>query len=104
MQLGDDANYGILSEFFVAFAVPTRLKIMHALLENELCTCEIAAVVGASNANVSQHLRVLRSLRLVNVRRNGKFVHYRLHDGHVATILRTALAHQAHPDLAAQAS
>src|SRR5579875_591714 len=61
-----DANaYGDLAELFAALADATRARIVHALLHQELCTCDIAAVAGISESGASQHLRVLRSLRLV---------------------------------------
>jgi DNA-binding transcriptional ArsR family regulator len=65
-------------------------------MHQELCTCDLAAVVGVSESGVSQHLRVLRSLRLVKSRRAGKFVYYTLDDAHVALLVSVGLAHQGH--------
>jgi DNA-binding transcriptional ArsR family regulator len=63
-----------------------------------LCTCDLAAVVGVTESCVSQHLRILRALRLVKSRRAGKFVYYSLDDAHIALLLQTGLTHQGHSD------
>ena len=94
--LQDDAEYVHLASLFGALADTTRAKIVHLLLQQELCTCDIAAIVGISESAVSQHLRVLRSLRLVRSRREGKFVYYTLDDGHVALLVQVGLTHQDH--------
>ncbi|MDB5073980.1 MAG: ArsR family transcriptional regulator, partial [Chloroflexi bacterium] len=91
-----DEVYGELAALFGALADPTRAKIVHALLQAELCTCDLAAVVGISESGTSQHLRVLRSLRLVKSRRAGKFVYYSLDDAHIALLVRIGLTHQGH--------
>lgn len=95
-SLTDDDTYGRLAGLFGALADPTRAKIVHMLLQQELCTCDIAAIVGISEPGVSQHLRVLRSLRLVKSRRAGRFVYYSLDDAHVALLLQVGLTHQRH--------
>lgn len=94
--LEPDEVYGELAALFGALADPTRAKIVHALLQAELCTCDLAAVVGISESGTSQHLRVLRSLRLVKSRRAGKFVYYSLDDAHIALLVRIGLTHQGH--------
>src|SRR5215831_8832506 len=71
-----DATYRDLADLFGALADPTRARIVHALLRQELCSCDIAAVAGVSASGASQHLRVLRNLRLVKARRVGKLVYY----------------------------
>jgi ArsR family transcriptional regulator, lead/cadmium/zinc/bismuth-responsive transcriptional repressor len=91
-----DATYRELSALFAALADPTRAKIVHILLNQELCTCDIAAVVGVTDSAVSQHLRILRSLRLVKSRRAGKFVYYSLDDAHIALLVQLGLTHQGH--------
>jgi len=96
--LEDDATYIGLSELFGALADATRAKIVHTLLRQELCTCDIAAVVEISESGVSQHLRVLRELRLVKSRRAGKMVYYSLDDAHIALLLQLGLTHQGHGD------
>lgn len=92
--LEDEATYIQLAELFGAMADNTRAKIIHTLARQELCTCDLAAVVGITDSGASQHLRVLRALRLVKARRQGKYVYYSLDDAHVALLLQVGLAHQ----------
>lgn len=99
--LQEAATYQNLAELFGALADPTRAKIVHVLLHQELCSCDLAAVAGITKSGASQHLRVLRSLRLVKSRRAGKFVYYSLDDAHIALLLQVGLAHLGHDDAAA---
>lgn len=85
-----------LADVFRACADPTRLKLLLALAEDELCVCDLAATAGASPSGVSHHLRLLRTLRLVRSRRDGRMAYYRLDDEHVLDLLRTTLAHLEH--------
>lgn len=94
-HLLDDAAYVDLAETFRALADSTRAKIVHVLADQSLCVCDLAQVVGVSEPAVSQHLRLLRSLRIVRGRRAGKMVYYRLEDGHVRALLGIALGHRA---------
>jgi ArsR family transcriptional regulator, lead/cadmium/zinc/bismuth-responsive transcriptional repressor len=71
---------------------------VHALQHHELCTCDLAAVVGVTESGVSQHLRILRTLHVVKSRRAGKFVYYSLDDAHVALLMQLGLTHQGHAD------
>lgn len=82
-----------LADIFQALANPTRLRIVEALTGRELCVCDLAAVVGASASAVSHHLRLLRQLRVVRYRRDGRMAYYHLDDDHVATLFRTGLEH-----------
>ena len=95
-QLEDTSTYVALAELFGALADPTRVTIVHTLLRQELCTCDLAAVVGISESGVSQHLRILRRLRLVKYRRAGKLVYYSLDDAHIALLMRIGLTHLTH--------
>lgn len=96
--LARDQIYQEIAELFGALAVPTRAKIVHTLLRSELCTCDIAAVVGITESGVSQHLRVLRALRLVKSRRAGKLVYYSLDDTHITLLVQVGLAHLGHDE------
>ncbi|HUP27489.1 MAG TPA: metalloregulator ArsR/SmtB family transcription factor, partial [Chloroflexia bacterium] len=58
-----------------------------------LCTCDLAAITGCSESGVSQHLRILRQLRLVKSRREGKMVFYSLDDHHIRVLLAVCLSH-----------
>ncbi len=95
-QLLDDEQYSHLAEMFRTLADATRAKIVYSLLHSELCTCDLAAIVGVSDAAVSQHLRILRYLRVVKSRREGKLVYYSLDDAHVRTLLAVAMNHLEH--------
>ncbi len=86
-------EYRALAETFQALSDPSRAKIVYSLLEQELCTCDIAAIVGVSESAVSQHLNVLRRLRLVRSRREGKIVYHTLDDGHIRALLGVCLEH-----------
>lgn len=89
----DDDVYFELAETFRALADSSRARIISSLLQQELCVCDLAAVVGMSESAVSQHLRVLRNLRLVRTRREGKLVYYALDDAHVRDLLDVSLTH-----------
>jgi ArsR family transcriptional regulator, lead/cadmium/zinc/bismuth-responsive transcriptional repressor len=93
-ELLDDAIYVDIAETFRALADSTRAKIVHVLAERTLCVCDLAQVVGVSEPAVSQHLRLLRALRIVRGRRVGKMVFYSLEDAHVRSLLKMVLGHQ----------
>lgn len=86
-------EYRALAATFQALSDPSRAKIVYSLLEQELCTCDIAAIAGVSESSVSQHLNVLRRLRLVRSRREGKIVYHTLDDAHIKTLLGVCLEH-----------
>ena len=94
--LAGEPTYDGLANLFGALADPTRARIVHTLLRQELCTCDLAAVLGVTESAVSQHLRVLRHLGLVRHRRAGKLVYYSLDDSHVAQLVQIGLAHLGH--------
>ena len=96
--LVDDDTYRNLADLFAALADPTRVKMVHALLRQELCSCDIAALTGISPSGTSQHLRVLRSLRLVKSRRLGKLVYYSLDDTHITLLIQLGLTHLGHAE------
>ena len=88
-----------LAELFRLLGDPTRLRILHALLEaGELCVCDLAAVVETSDTKVSQALRLLRGAGAVRNRRDGRNVYYRLDDAHVRMILDVSQEHVSHQD------
>src|SRR6266704_36306 len=72
-----------------------------ALLEGEMCVCDLAAVAQGSESAVSHHLRLLRAHRVVHVRRAGRMAYYRLADAHVRMLLDVALTHIGHAPAAA---
>lgn len=84
--------YG-LAELFKTFGDPTRIRILTALSRRELCVCDIAELLGMTQSAISHQLRILKQMKLVKFRRDGKTVYYSLDDSHVATILSQGLEH-----------
>ena len=82
-----------LAELFKIFGDSTRVKILYALLEAELCVCDIAKLMAVTQSAVSHQLRVLKASKLVKFRREGKTVYYSLADGHVMRILSQGMEH-----------
>lgn len=82
-----------LAELFKMFGDSTRVKILYALLESELCVCDIAKLLDVTQSAVSHQLRVLKSGKLVKCRREGKTMFYSLADEHVVRILSQGMEH-----------
>ena len=82
-----------LAELFKALGDPTRVKILFSLLTRELCVCDLAAVIGASESAVSHQLRLLRTQKLVKFRREGKILYYSLDDDHIERLFAQGLEH-----------
>jgi len=82
-----------LAETFKVLGDPTRVRILHALSLEELCVCDIASLLGATKSAVSHQLRLLRSLRVVKYRKDGRIVYYSLDDSHVGNLLHEGLSH-----------
>lgn len=85
-----------LSELFKSLGDQTRLKILFALSKNEMCVCDIAALLEMSQSAISHQLRVLRNVRLVKYNKVGKVVYYTLDDCHVNEIFKQGLDHVEH--------
>ena len=85
-----------LAEIFKALADPTRVRILHALSHAELCVGDLAAVLAMTESAVSHQLRLLRGLRVVRARRDGKQVYYALDDEHVTRLFQLSLEHIGH--------
>jgi len=81
------------SELLKIFADSNRMRLIAALLEVELCVCDLSEFLGMSQSAVSHQLRILRQSRLVRCRRDGKNAYYSLKDSHVEQIVKTALEH-----------
>ena len=82
-----------MAQFFGAMADPHRLKLLSALAQAELCVCDLAAVVKMSESAVSHQLRLLRNLRLVKHRREGRNVYYSLADAHITNLYQEVAEH-----------
>jgi len=85
-----------LVDIFKALGDGTRIKLLHALAQEEMCVCDLAEVVAMSQSLVSHQLRVLRNLRLVKYRREGKMVYYSLDDEHIVALFTQGLEHIRH--------
>lgn len=92
-QMPDDEVLYDLADLFKVFADTTRVKILYALKDGELCVADIAETVGASQSAVSHQLRILKQSHLVKFERDGKNVNYSLADDHVLTILEQGMDH-----------
>lgn len=86
-----------IAGLFKLLSDPTRTGLLYALLEaGEMCVCDLAAVVGASESTVSHALRLLRTGAIVRHRRDGRTVNYRLDDSHVRLLLDLLREHVRH--------
>lgn len=82
-----------VSEIFKALSDETRTKILYLLADGELCVCDLADILGMTLPAISHHLRLLRTMRLVKFRREGKQAFYSLDDNHVVQLIRVAREH-----------
>ena len=94
-SLPDDELLYDLAELFKVFGDTTRVKILYALFENELCVNDIAQCLNTTPSAVSHQLRILKSSKLVRFRREGKTVFYALDDDHVRSMIALGLDHIA---------
>ena len=92
-QLPPDEVLYDLAELFKMFGDSTRVKILYALLESELCVCDIAKLLDVTQSAVSHQMRVLKSGKLVKCRREGKVMFYSLADDHVVSIIGQGMEH-----------
>ncbi len=86
-------DYNGLSALFKMFGDGTRIQILHALEQNEMCVCDLAVLLGITKSAVSHQLKALRLSNLVKFRRAGQIVYYSLADEHVKKIIDTGLEH-----------
>ena len=82
-----------LAELFKVFGDSTRIKILCALFEEEMCVCDLSALLNVSQSAISHQLRVLKSARLVKFRRDGKIIYYSLDDEHIKHIFDEGFRH-----------
>lgn len=95
-NLPDDELLGEAADFFKVFGDKTRIKILLALLDSEMCVCDIACLLDMSQSAISHQLRVLKNSNLVKNRKDGKVVYYSLDDEHVKEILGQGIVHIRH--------
>jgi DNA-binding transcriptional ArsR family regulator len=86
-------DVGALAEMFRVLGDPTRVRMLDALAAAELCVCDLATLLGVSESAVSHQLRLLRTMRIVRSRREGRMVFYALDDQHVTALFHQGLRH-----------
>ena len=92
IELTDD-KIEALAEFYKVFGDATRIKILLKLYEKELCVCDIATELNMTQSAISHQLKVLKQMKLVKNRREGKSIIYALADSHVSTIIAQGREH-----------
>lgn len=92
----EDALTG-LAEFFKLFSDKTRVGILAALSQAEMCVCDLSMLLKMKQPAISQHLKSLRQMRIVRTRREGKVIYYALDDEHIRTVLDFGLQHIKEP-------
>ncbi len=92
-EMPPDEQLYDLAELFKVFGDTTRIRILYALLEAELCVGDLAGCLGLTQTACSHQLRVLKNNKLVRFRRAGKAVYYSLSDDHVKAILEKGMEH-----------
>lgn len=91
--LPTDLENQSMADMFKALSDPTRLRIVQALALEELCVCDIAALINVSISAISHQLRMLRNLKIVKFRKAGKMVYYSLDDDHVKNLITITREH-----------
>lgn len=92
-SMPDEERIKALAEFYKVFGDATRVKILYVLLESEMCVCDLAAILKMTQSAISHQLRVLKQMKLVKNRREGKTVYYSLADGHIQNIISQGMEH-----------
>ena len=92
----DEPTMNELADIFKALGDPTRVRIIYALMQKELCVHDLTVVLEMGQSAVSHQLRVLRNLRIVKRRKAGKTVYYSLDDVHIEQIFAQTLHHVKH--------
>ncbi|WP_022820060.1 ArsR/SmtB family transcription factor [Fusobacterium russii] len=92
-KMPEDETLSDLSDFFKVIGDGTRIRILWALDESEMCVCDLANVLNMTKSAISHQLRSLREANLVKFRKSGKEVFYSLADNHVKEIFEQGLIH-----------
>lgn len=92
-QIPDEKELYELADFFKVFADSTRIRILYVLKCSEMCVCDIAQTLNMTQSAISHQLRVLKQMKLVKNRREGKTIFYSLADEHITTILSQGIEH-----------
>lgn len=92
-QMPSDAQLSDLADLFKVFGDTTRMKILYALFESELCVCAVAELLSMEQSAISHQLKKLKAANLVAGRRVGKTVYYHLSDDHVRSLVSVGFEH-----------
>ncbi len=92
-RIPDELEMADMAELFKVFGDSTRIRILYALFEAELCVCDIAELLNMTQPAISYQLKVLKQAKLVKNRRDGKTIFYSLADEHVKIIIGMAKQH-----------
>lgn len=82
-----------LAELFKVFGDTTRIRILYALMESELCVSDLSSILNMNQSAISHQLRILKDAKLVRYRREGKIIVYALDDEHIRTLLSVGMNH-----------
>jgi ArsR family transcriptional regulator len=92
--LPENDAFARLSDLFQLLSDPNRIKILYSLSREEVCVCDLSVLLGMSESAISHQLRLLRALRLVKSKRDGRAIYYSLTDDHVTKVLEMCLEHE----------
>ena len=92
-KMPDEEPIYEVSELFKVFGDSTRARIICALNIEEMCVCDLAALLNMTQSAISHQLRILKTARLVKCRKQGKIVYYSLDDAHIGDIFAKAFEH-----------
>lgn len=95
-QMFDEELILRLAETFKVLGDKTRIKILYVISDKEMCVSHIARIISMTQSAVSHQLRILRNLKLVKFRKEGKAVYYSLDDEHVLQLLNQGMEHIKH--------
>lgn len=93
MKQATEEELGNVAELYRVFGDKTRVTILHALMDTEMCVNDLAAALNMTDSAISHQMRILKQTHLVRNRKDGKMVYYSLADDHVRTILGQGLEH-----------
>lgn len=95
-EMPPDATSGEMAQIFKTLSDPARVRILYLLWQEDLCVHDMAAILEMSQSAVSHHLKILRLMRLVKTRKEGRAVFYSLDDQHVMNLFKECLDHVEH--------
>jgi len=95
-MMPSDADLNRLADLYKAMGDATRIRILAALAQSEMCVCDLSALLEMSQSAISHQLRVLRQTNLVTYRKEGKVVYYSLADDHISMLYEQGLIHIRH--------